>query len=82
VLAYSIYLIARSGRLMLAFGAWFGTLRHWLKSKIIGDVPPEYIACEYFCRRTDCTSDEGLSCEKRLAHLKSHWTSLRDHRDL
>jgi hypothetical protein len=54
---------------MLAFGIRFGSLRHWMKGKFIRDVPPEYVACEYDCRRTDCQHDEWLSCKNRLAYL-------------
>jgi transcription initiation factor IIE alpha subunit len=35
----------------------------------IQEVPPEMYACE-ICRRTDCSQDEWIVCENRIAHAK------------
>lgn len=42
----------------------------------IQEVPPEMYACE-ICRRTDCSQDEWIVCENRIAHAKC----LEEHQD-
>jgi hypothetical protein len=37
--------------------------------RIIQDVPPELDACE-ICRKTECSQDEWIVCEQRIAHAK------------
>ncbi len=37
--------------------------------RIIQDVPVELDACE-ICRKTECTQDEWIVCEERIAHAK------------
>jgi len=39
----------------------------WLKSRIIGDVPPEDAVCEYDCRKPQCADGEWDNCERRLS---------------
>lgn len=36
---------------------------------IARDTPPELAACE-ICHKTDCTHDEWIVCERRIAHAK------------
>jgi hypothetical protein len=54
-------------------------LKHLLQTisrHVIQDVPPEMYACE-ICRRTDCSQDEWIVCENRIAHAKC----LEGHQD-
>lgn len=47
-------------------------LRQVLQSigrRIIQDVPPKLDACE-ICRKTECSHDEWIVCENRIAHAK------------
>lgn len=45
----------------------------WLLQTIgrrtIQEVPPELYACE-ICRQTDCSQDQWIVCENRIAHAK------------
>lgn len=36
---------------------------------ILQDVPSELAACE-ICRKTECTEDEWIVCDNRIAHAK------------
>jgi len=47
-----------------------------ISQPIIQDVPPELDACE-FCRKTECSQDEWIVCENRIAHAKC----LEEHQD-
>ena len=40
-----------------------------LSQRIIQEVPPELEACE-ICRKTECSQDEWIVCETRIAHAK------------
>ena len=40
-----------------------------ISQRIIQDVPPELDACE-ICRKTECSRDEWIVCENRIAHAK------------
>jgi hypothetical protein len=40
-----------------------------ISQRIVQDVPPELDACE-ICRKTECSQDEWIVCEKRIAHAK------------
>jgi len=40
-----------------------------ISQRIIQDVPPELDACE-ICRKTECSQDEWIMCENRIAHAK------------
>lgn len=40
-----------------------------ISQRIIQDVPPELDACE-ICRKTECSQDEWIVCEDRIAHAK------------
>lgn len=40
-----------------------------LSQPIIQEIPPELEACE-ICRRTECSQDEWIVCETRIAHAK------------
>jgi hypothetical protein len=40
-----------------------------ISQRIIQDVPPELDACE-ICRKTECSQDEWIVCENRIAHAK------------
>ena len=40
-----------------------------ISQPIIQDVPPELDACE-ICRKTQCSQDEWIVCENRIAHMK------------
>ncbi len=40
-----------------------------IRQGIIQDVPPDLHACE-ICRKTECSQDEWIVCEKRIAHMK------------
>ena len=44
-------------------------LLHDISQRIIQDVPPELDACE-ICRKTECSQDEWIVCENRIAHAK------------
>jgi hypothetical protein len=37
--------------------------------RIVQDVPHELDACE-ICRKSECTHDEWIVCENRIAHAK------------
>jgi hypothetical protein len=47
-----------------------------ISQHVIQEVPPELYACE-ICRRTDCSQDEWIVCENRIAHAKC----LEEHQD-
>lgn len=40
-----------------------------LKDKLVQEVPPDIAACEV-CRKTECSEDEWIRCENRIAHAK------------
>jgi hypothetical protein len=40
-----------------------------ISQQFIQDVPPELSACE-ICRKTECSQDEWIVCENRIAHAK------------
>ncbi|MCB0168896.1 MAG: hypothetical protein KDI79_32005 [Anaerolineae bacterium] len=40
-----------------------------LKDDWVQEIPLETAACEV-CRKTDCTEDEWIRCENRIAHAK------------
>ena len=40
-----------------------------LKTEIIQDVPNQLSECE-ICRKTECSDDKWIKCEKRIAHMK------------
>ena len=40
-----------------------------VKINLIAETPAELSACE-ICRKTECTEDEWISCENRIAHAK------------
>ena len=49
-----------------------GRLQGLLRSigqHIIQDVPHELHACE-ICRKTECSQDEWIVCDNRIAHAK------------
>ena len=40
-----------------------------LKNEWVQEIPLEIAACEV-CRKTECTEDEWITCENRIAHAK------------
>ncbi len=42
-------------------------LRTWFMTRVMSDVPEELAACEFSCRRTECTHGEWETCPNRLA---------------
>ena len=38
---------------------------------LVREVPPEIAACEFECRKLDCSVGEWLTCERRLAIFRS-----------
>lgn len=54
--------------------AGFGArLRKWFRIRLVADVPEGMAACEFNCRRLECTHGEWETCPRRLsggAYLK------------
>jgi hypothetical protein len=40
-----------------------------ISQQLIQEIPPELSACE-ICRKTECSQDEWIVCENRIAHAK------------
>lgn len=40
-----------------------------ISQRIIQAVPPTLYACE-ICRKTECSQEEWIACETRIAHAK------------
>ena len=42
-------------------------LGHWAKEQIVAEVPDDLAVCEFDCRKSQCSWDEWVSCERRIS---------------
>ena len=40
----------------------------WLKTQVAQEVPDDYAACAFDCKKTDCSPEQIATCERRLQH--------------
>jgi hypothetical protein len=51
---------------------WVGFL-HWLRDQIVQDVPEELEACEFDCRKPQCTGGrDPFTCNIRLQQIRNN----------
>ena len=42
-------------------------LSHWIRNQLVAEVPADLAVCEFECRKTECSLDEWVCCERRLS---------------
>jgi hypothetical protein len=42
-------------------------LGHWVKEQSVAEVPAGLALCEFDCRKSQCSWDEWVSCERRIS---------------
>ncbi len=42
-------------------------LGHWAKEQSVAEVPADLALCEFDCRKSQCSRDEWVSCERRIS---------------
>ncbi len=45
----------------------FSRLGHWAQEQVVGEVPTDLGLCEFDCRRTSCSAEEWISCQRRIS---------------
>jgi len=53
-----------------------GELCHWLRKQIVAEVPADLAVCEFECRKTECSSDEWICCERRISRAAGEHMTL------
>jgi len=42
-------------------------LAHWAKEQSVAEVPADLALCEFDCRKSQCSWDKWVSCERRIS---------------
>ena len=42
-----------------------GRLRGWMGMQLVSDVPDDIAACEFECKRPECSDERFVGCERR-----------------
>ena len=64
--ALSRYSIGEKCEALIATAAFSVSRMHrWITDQIIEDIPCEIAVCEFDCRKTQCSSAEWETCERR-----------------
>ena len=42
-------------------------LGHWAKEQSVAEVPADLAFCEFDCRKSHCSWDEWVGCERRIS---------------
>lgn len=40
-------------------------VRGWVGSQVVSDVPDDIAACEFECKRPECSDEKFIGCERR-----------------
>ncbi|WP_156898095.1 hypothetical protein [Methylocapsa acidiphila] len=54
----------------------FDWLRRMMRGRIIDDVPPELVQCEFGCRVAQCANGKWLTCENRIQAMNQELAAL------
>jgi hypothetical protein len=50
---------------MAALTRIFGRMGHWMRTRLVEDVPDDLSACEYDCDTAECSGETFDACERR-----------------
>jgi hypothetical protein len=63
---------------------WLNGLSHWMREQVVTDVPADLAPCEFDCRQTTCSWEEGAPCQCGISRAAGElMPSVRqDHEDI
>jgi hypothetical protein len=56
-------------------------LRDWVRNQIVAEVPADLALCEFDCRKTLCSLNEWICCERRISRAAGESIPLVSQRD-